>query len=180
MNSPLKITVLTTLLQLGEVGKGELVGKSQGQARVLEHVVEREILDKIIGSVDVVVRILESRLDDEGGRVASLGGRGVIRAGISALCLDVGDVAVLLNDLLDKISKVGVDKINDNTDTLDLAGLEGAGYVASHVLLEHGLDVAMSLLIGGEDGLAAKKTTLLSTVPVELDGVLVVALDNVL
>ena len=38
----------------------------------------------------------------------------------------------------------------------------------------------MGLFVGSEDSLAAKKATLLSTVPVELDGVFVVTLENVL
>lgn len=58
---------------------------------MLEHVVEREILDKVIGAMDVIVRVLKCRLDDEGRRVASLGGRGMVGAGIPALGLDEGD-----------------------------------------------------------------------------------------
>jgi len=52
--------------------------------------------------------------------------------------------------------------------------------MASHILLEHGLDVPAGLRIARKDGLATEKTTLLSAVPVELDGVGVVALHNVL
>ena len=130
--------------------------------------------------MNVVVGVLKGRLDDKGGRVTSLGSGSVVRAGIAALGLDVRDIAVLGNDLLDEISQVRIDVVNDNADALDLAGLERAGNEASHVLLEHGLHVAARLLVGGENGLAAKKTALLGTVPVELDGVFVVALDDVL
>lgn len=40
---------------------------------MLEHVVEREILDQVVSSVDVVIAVLESRLDDKRRRVAGLG-----------------------------------------------------------------------------------------------------------
>jgi len=85
-----------SLLEGGEVGKCQLVAKGQRHAGMLEHVVEREILDQIVRAVDMVIRVLESRLDDEGRGVAGLGGRRVIGAGVAALGLHEGDVAVLL------------------------------------------------------------------------------------
>jgi hypothetical protein len=87
---------LLARLQRGKVGKAQLVGKSQGHAGVLQHVVEGQVLNHILRGVDVVVRVLKGGLDDEGGGVAGLGGRGVVRAGVAALGLDVGDGAVLL------------------------------------------------------------------------------------
>ena len=83
------------LLQRLKVGKGQLVSKGQSHARVLEHVVKGKILDQILGAVDVVVGVLERGLDYECRWVASLGGRGVVRAGVAALGLDEGDIAVL-------------------------------------------------------------------------------------
>lgn len=62
---------------------------------MLQHVVEREVLDLVVGAVDVLVRVAEGGLDYEGRRVAGLGGRGVVRARVAALGLDPGDVAVL-------------------------------------------------------------------------------------
>ena len=83
------------LLKRGKVGKSQLVAESQGHARVLEHVVERQVLDQVLGRVDVVVRVLEGRLDDKRRGVPGLGGGGVVGAGVAALGLDVGDGAVL-------------------------------------------------------------------------------------
>ena len=82
-------------LERGKVGKRQLVAKGQRHARVLQHVVERQVLDLVVGRVDVVVRVLKGRLDDEGRGIAGLGRRGVVGAGVAALGLDVGEVAVL-------------------------------------------------------------------------------------
>lgn len=62
---------------------------------MLQHVVEREVLDLVVGAVDVLVRVAEGGLDHEGRRVTGLGGRGVVRARVPALGLDPGNVAVL-------------------------------------------------------------------------------------
>jgi hypothetical protein len=86
---------LALLLELLEVGVAELVHQAERNARVLEHVLKRKVLDQVVGAVNVVVRELKRRLDDKGRRVARLGGRRVVRARIAALCLDVGDLAVL-------------------------------------------------------------------------------------
>jgi len=87
--------VMFPTLQLGEVGKRELIPKGESQAGVLQHVIEREIFDQVFCAVDVIVRVLECRLDHESRRISSLGGGGVVRAGVPALGLDKGDVAVL-------------------------------------------------------------------------------------
>lgn len=62
---------------------------------MLKHVVERQILNLILSRVNVGVRVLKLRLDHKCGRIAGLGRRGVVRAGVAALGLDVGDVAIL-------------------------------------------------------------------------------------
>src|SRR3569833_15816 len=82
-------------LELGKVGKSQLVGEGQRHARMLQHVIERQIRDGVVGRVDVVIRVFEGRLDDESRWVAGLGRRGVIRASVAALRLDKGDGAVL-------------------------------------------------------------------------------------
>jgi hypothetical protein len=63
---------------------------------MLKHVLEGQVLDAVIGAVDMGIRVLELALDDESGGVAGFGGRSVVGAGVSALCLNPVDVAVLL------------------------------------------------------------------------------------
>lgn len=75
--------------------ESQLVHKTQRHASVLKHVVKGQMLDGVLGAVDVGVRILKGRLDDKGRGVAGLGGRGVVRAGVAALGLDPRDMAVL-------------------------------------------------------------------------------------
>lgn len=60
----------------------------------------------------------------------------------------------LVDNDLDKVGEVGVNVINNHAHTLGLAGIQGAGDVTRHVLLEHGLDVTVVLLVRREDGLA--------------------------
>lgn len=54
--------------------KRKLVGKRQAHLRMLQHMVEAQVLDLVVGRVDLLVRILELRLDDKGGRVAEAAG----------------------------------------------------------------------------------------------------------
>lgn len=92
----LQVTRLLTLARvLREIVESKLVDQTNGHTSMLKHVVERQILDRVVGSVDMRVRVLESRLNDEGGGVSGLGGRSVVGAGVAALGLDPGDVAVL-------------------------------------------------------------------------------------
>jgi hypothetical protein len=62
---------------------------------MLKHMVERKVLDVVVGGVDMRVGVLKGGLDDEGGGIAGLGGRSMVRAGIATLGLDPGNVAVL-------------------------------------------------------------------------------------
>jgi hypothetical protein len=62
---------------------------------VLEHVVEAQILDLVLGGVDLLIRVLKLRFDDESRGITESAGRGVVGAGVTALGLDVGDIAVL-------------------------------------------------------------------------------------
>ena len=65
---------------------------------MLEHVVKGQVLDAVIGAVDVRVGVLECGLDNESRGVASLGSGSVIGAGVTALGLDPRNIAVLGND----------------------------------------------------------------------------------
>jgi len=78
-----------------ERSKSKLVGKGQAHLRVLQHVVETDVLDLVVGCMDMLVTVLEGRLDHECGGVAESTGRGVVGAGVAALGLDIGDVTVL-------------------------------------------------------------------------------------
>lgn len=93
--TPLERIRVPRPLERSKIGKRQLVTEGQRHARVLQHVVERQVLDQVLGRVDVVVRVLERRLDDKRRRVPGLGRRRVVGAGIAALGLDVGDVTVL-------------------------------------------------------------------------------------
>lgn len=73
----------------------ELVHQAQGHLGVLEHVVKRQILDQVVSTVDVLVRVFKCRLNNKGRRVTGLGRRGVVGASIAALGLDPGNAAVL-------------------------------------------------------------------------------------
>jgi hypothetical protein len=147
----------------------------------------------------MVVAELESRLDDKGGRVAGFGSGSVVGTGVAALGFNIWDRAVLTialasaiklrgaenlreayldDDLLDKFGQAGVNKISDDANTLNLAGIEGPLHEARHILLKHGLDIPLRLLVCLEDSLTAQKTTLLGRVPVELDRVLGLAFDD--
>lgn len=71
-----------------------------------------------------------------------------------------------------------VNVIDNHTDRLLLTGIESALHVAGHVLLQHGLDLTQVLLVLGVNRLGAEQTTFLCRVPVELDGVSSLTLDN--
>lgn len=76
---------------------GKFVGKAKRHLGVLQHVVKRKILDQVVCAVNLLVRVFKGGLNDKCRWVASLGGRGVVRAGVAALGLDPGDVAVLVS-----------------------------------------------------------------------------------
>lgn len=62
---------------------------------MLEHVVEREVLNQVVSAVNVVVAVFERRLYNEGRWIARLGSRRMIRARVAALGLNVWNIAVL-------------------------------------------------------------------------------------
>lgn len=83
------------LLLSAEIGTTKLIREAKGQLGMLEHVVEAQILNLVLGSVDMVIRIGKRTLDDESTRVSSLARGRMIGAGISALSEDVWDITVL-------------------------------------------------------------------------------------
>lgn len=82
--------------QFLKISKGQLIDKCQSQPSMLEHVIEREVLNQIVSAVNMVVTVLESRLDDEGRWIARLGSRRMVRARVAALGLNVWNIAVLM------------------------------------------------------------------------------------
>jgi hypothetical protein len=79
-------------LQIRHAG---LKRKPQRQPRMLQHVIEAQILNLILCGMDLGVAVAEVRLDDKGGGVAVFAGGGVVGAGVAASGEDVGDGAVL-------------------------------------------------------------------------------------
>ena len=180
----------------------KLINQTKSHPSMLEHVIKGKVLDAIIRGVDVVVGVFKGRFDDKCRGIASLGGGGVVGAGVPTLRLDPGDAAVLetlsvtgggnillqlwtgrfaylFNYLLDEGSQTGINVIHNDTNTFGLPGVHCLLNKAGHVLLKHGLDVATSLLVVLEDGPAAKQTALLGAVPVKLNGIGSLALGNV-
>ena len=164
---------------LGKLGKSKLISQRQRQLRMLKHMREAQVLNLILGSMDLLITELEVALNDESRGITSLASTGVVRASITALSENIGNVAVVGDDGLDKLSQAGVNVVSNDTDGLRLASSQSSMYVAGHVLLQHSLDITACLLVVLEDSLRAQKTTLLGAVPVELDGVLGLALHNV-
>lgn len=57
-------------LTLHKFVESQLIHKTQSKARVLEHVVETQVLYLILGRVNVFVPVLVVRLNHKGGRIA--------------------------------------------------------------------------------------------------------------
>ena len=96
---PSKPNICTTqrsLERLLKLRKRKLVRQPQRQPRMLQHVIKAQILNLILRRMDLLIRVLEIRLDDESRWVSSLRCASVIRARIAALGEDVGDITVLL------------------------------------------------------------------------------------
>jgi hypothetical protein len=114
---------------------------------MLQHVVKAEVVNRVFCSVDLVVAVLEVRLNDESRRVSSLRCTRVVGASIAALGQDVWDVAVFCDDFLDELGKAWVDVVRDDADRFWLASIDRLLNVAGHVLLEHSLYVVTGLLV---------------------------------
>lgn len=81
--------------KLCKFGKTELDRGTSGDAGVLQNVVKVDLVHAVLSRVDGLQVVLKGGLEHHGGGVASLGGRGVVRAGVAALSVDVGDLRVL-------------------------------------------------------------------------------------
>lgn len=82
-----------------KLGKGpvrQFVHVPGRHLRVLQDVIERDILHRVIRTVDVRVMVAERGLEDERRRITIAVGRRVVGAGISADSLLVGDIGVLM------------------------------------------------------------------------------------
>lgn len=156
---------------------------------MLQHVVEAEVLDLVVRAVDLLIGVLELRLDDKGRWVAEAAGGGVVGAGVATLCFDVGDIAVLMmvsnvggrglvkrtycgDNLLDERGKTLIDIVDDHTHRLLQARIQSPLDIARHILLKHSLDITVVLLVARVDRLRTEQTTLFSRIPMELDSVL--------
>jgi hypothetical protein len=82
------------------------------------------------------------------------------------------------DELFDKCCQTLVDEIGDDSNRLRLAGLEGLGDIAGHILLKHGLDVSALSAIIGKYRLAAQQAAFLCRVPMEFNCVCRLALCN--
>lgn len=118
---------------------------------MLQHMIKAQVLQLVLCRVNLLVRIFEVTLNDKGTRISSFTGTGVIGAGVTALGQDVGDIAISSDDFLNEFGEARVDEISNDADALGFAGVEGVLHITSHVLLEHGFDVATFLLVGLED-----------------------------
>jgi hypothetical protein len=75
--------------------KSKLIRQPDSHLCVLQHVRKANSADSVLCGVDVFTGVFERTLDYEGRWVASFRCACVIGAGVAALCLDVGDGAVL-------------------------------------------------------------------------------------
>lgn len=80
---------------LVKIGKSQLIRQSKGKACMLQHVIETQIFQFVLGGVDFLVRVLEVGFDHECGWIAGFGGGSVVGAGVAAFREDVRDVTIL-------------------------------------------------------------------------------------
>lgn len=159
--------------------KSSLIRETQRHLGMLQHMIKTQVFNLVIRGVDLLVRVFKVGLDDKRRREAILAGRRMIRACISAFGECVGNVAVRRDDLLDEFRELGIHKVGNHPDRLGLAMCQCLFDIAGHVLLNHRLDISSTVMVRLENGLASKEATLLGRVPVEFDGVLHLALDDI-
>jgi hypothetical protein len=143
---------ILALYLLSKGGMGQLVHKASGELCVLEHMVKVDMFDGVVGSVDVGVVVSERCLENEGRRVAIAVGRGMVRAGVSANTLLVGDVSVVANEQLEVLVLSRVGEVSHQAEALDSISAR----VANHVLVQHGHDLHVESSILAEDVLGAQ------------------------
>ena len=62
---------------------------------MLKHMIKAQVLNLVFGRVDLVVRILEVRLDDKSRRITSLRSTGMVGAGVATFGKNIRNVAIL-------------------------------------------------------------------------------------
>ena len=80
---------------LVKFGKCQLKNQPEGQLCMLKHMIEAEKLNLVFRCMDVIVRVLELGFNHKSRRIAGLGCRGMIRAGVSTLCQDIRNITIL-------------------------------------------------------------------------------------
>ena len=98
----------------------------------------------------------------------------MVRASITALIFLIGDIGIFVNQQLQKLVLSGVGEVRDEPEAL----IAIAALVPHHVLIQHGLDLDAETGVTVEDILRAEQASLLSRVPVKLNGVDMVTLGN--
>lgn len=161
----------------------KLVSKTGDDLGKLQNVTKVDSVNGVLVSVDVRAAVLKSTLRGESRRVTSAGGRGVVRATVSTLGVNSRERRVLSqvsrrswvfvhatyssNDLLEEGSEASINVIGEDSGN----GLSARLDVASHILVEHGLDLTTVTLVLVENSATSEKTGFFTSVPVELDGV---------
>jgi hypothetical protein len=121
---------------------------------MLQHMIKAQILNRVITSMNMLIRITKRTLNHECRRIASLRSRSVIRAGISTFRLNIWDVAILFSctsvriiigkwssqtylsdNFFDESGEGGVDKVGDDSHALRLPGIQSPLHISSHILL---------------------------------------------
>lgn len=77
------------------LAESELVQEPKNELSVLEHVFGVDVLDGVVGGVDVRVAVLERSLENERSRVSIPRGRAVVRASVTADAVHTFDVGIL-------------------------------------------------------------------------------------
>lgn len=180
MPSPSVYPIVTRHTLQGSESK--LVRKSKNNLGELKDMGKVHGVDGVLSRVDQRAAVIKGRLKRHGGWVTGARSRGMVGATVSTLGIDSrkrrvlsklaeivhhGEDTYSSNDLLEESSKTSVNVVGENSNDFLGSGLD----VASHVLVEHGLDLSAVTLVLLEDSATAEKTSLFSGIPVELDGV---------
>ena len=76
--------------------KSKLVHETHDELRVLEHVLDADVLHGVIGGVDVRAAVVIVRLEDEGGWISVASSGRVVGAGVATGGLNIANVTVLI------------------------------------------------------------------------------------
>lgn len=80
-----------TFKSLEKRGQGDTHGKGESHSSMLEHVIKRKVLDRVVRVMDMLVRVLKGTLNHKCRRVSSLRCRSVVTTGVAALRLNIGN-----------------------------------------------------------------------------------------